>query len=164
MCVLIPEQKAIICSQEHAEAGYCDEQDVGKFILSPNATELSKNLILSEAVHLKSSQPIKYDIKNTGYYCVLTDRFTANNYDLIVEFRNAFGELPATQIPKLPFYGGITLLYFFVAAYWGFLYYQHHSDICKSLSEANKRTKFETNSVHSAGSELHNGHSDIPGR
>ncbi|PSS03783.1 membrane protein-like protein [Coniella lustricola] len=122
-------QRLIICEQQYAEAGYCDEQDVGKFILSPNATELSKNLILSEAIHLKTSQPIKYDIKNTGYYCVLTDRFTASKYELVVEFRNAFGELPATQIPKLPFYGGITLLYFFVAAYWGFLYYQHHSDI-----------------------------------
>lgn len=48
-----------------------------------------------------------------------------------MEFRNAYGELPGTQIPKLPFYGGITILYFFVAVFWGFLYYQHSSDICE---------------------------------
>lgn len=51
----------------------------------------------------------------------------------MVEFRNAYGELPGTQIPKLPFYGGITILYFFVAVFWGFLYYQHSSDICKII-------------------------------
>ena len=66
-----------------------------------------------------------------------------------VEFREAYGELPATQIPKLPFYGGITILYAVVAVYvfpfsginissslmisrfWGFLYYQHRYDIRK---------------------------------
>lgn len=124
-------QKAGICEKQYVEAGFCEEQDVGKFILSPNATDKSKSLILTQAVHLKDSQPIKYDIKNTGYYCVLTDKFTANDYTAVVEFRNAYGELPATQIPKLPFYGGITMLYALVAVFWGFLYYQHHSDICK---------------------------------
>lgn len=125
-------QKAGICEQQYVEAGFCEEQDIGKFILSPNATDKSKSLILTQAVHLKDSQPIKYDIKSTGYYCVLTDKFTANDYTAVVEFRNAYGELPATQIPKLPFYGGITILYALVAVFWGFLYYQHHSDIRKT--------------------------------
>lgn len=35
----------------------------------------------------------------------------------VVEFREAYGELPATQIPKLPFYGGITIVYALVAVY-----------------------------------------------
>lgn len=61
---------------------------------------------------------------------MLTDKYTANDYKAVVEFRNAYGELPATQIPKLPFYGGITILYALVAVFWGFLYYQHHADIC----------------------------------
>lgn len=127
-------QKAGICETKHVEAGFCEESDIGEFILSPNATEKSKNLILTKAIHLKDAAPIKYDIKNTGYYCVLTDKFTATEYSAVAEFRNAYGELPGTQIPKLPFYGGITILYFFVAVFWGFLYYQHHSDICKVLS------------------------------
>lgn len=71
-------------------------------------------------------------IKKTGYYCVLTDKFTAGEFTAVVEFRNAYGELPATQIPKLPFYGGITILYALVAVFWGFLYYQHRHDIRKS--------------------------------
>lgn len=65
---------------------------------------------------------------------MLTDKYTANDYTAVVEFRNAYGELPATQIPKLPFYGGITILYALVAVFWGFLYYQHHADICMSTT------------------------------
>ncbi|KAI3398460.1 hypothetical protein diail_9141 [Diaporthe ilicicola] len=122
-------QKVGICEEKQIEDGFCEEQDIGEFILAANATEKSKNLILTDAIHLKNAQPIKYEIKKTGYYCVLMDKYTANDYTAIVEFRNAFGELPATQIPKLPFYGGITILYALVAVFWGFLYYQHHADI-----------------------------------
>ncbi|CAN8097273.1 unnamed protein product [Discula destructiva] len=122
-------QKAGICQDQYVQDGLCAANDIGEFILSPNATDMSKNLIFTEAVHLNDSKPYNYGIKNTGYYCVLTDKFTATEYEAVVEFRNAYGELPAAQIPKLPFYGGITLLYFFVVAYWGFLYYQYHSDI-----------------------------------
>lgn len=32
-------------------------------------------------------------------------------YKAAVEFRNAYGELPAAQIAKLPFYGGLTIVY-----------------------------------------------------
>ena len=35
----------------------------------------------------------------------------------MVEFREAYGELPASQIPKLPFYGGITILYAVIVVY-----------------------------------------------
>lgn len=157
------EQKAGICEERFVEAGLCDANDIGEFILSPNATDKSKNLISTQAIHLKNASPIKYDIKNTGYYCVLTDKFTAGNYEAVVEFRNAYGELPATQIPKLPFYGGITLLYFFVAAYWGFLYYQHHSDICKFSTLLCKAMRLCLLTIpFSGGPELHNSNSDLP--
>jgi hypothetical protein len=32
-------------------------------------------------------------------------------YAAVLEFRNAYGELPASEIAKLPFYGGITIVY-----------------------------------------------------
>jgi hypothetical protein len=85
--------------------------------LAPNATEKSNNVILTKAIHLKDTQPINYPIVKTGYYCVITEPYSASKYTAVVEFRNAYGELPATQIPKLPFYGGITILYAVVLAY-----------------------------------------------
>jgi hypothetical protein len=38
-------------------------------------------------------------------------------YTAAVEFRNAYGELPAAQIAKLPFYGGITIVYAVIGVY-----------------------------------------------
>lgn len=99
--------------------------------MAQNATEKSSTLILTKAVHLHSTPPIKYSIQKTGYYCLVTEGYSVDKYRAVVEFRNAYGELSATQISKLPFYGGITILYALMAAYWGFLYYQHRHDIRK---------------------------------
>jgi len=124
------DERVGICKPPRVKQGYCNETDIGEYILAPNATELSTNVIYTKAIHLKDSKPINYAIKNTGYYCILTETYQdTDNYRAIVEFRNAFGELPATQIPKLPFYGGISILYVVVLAFWAFLYYQHRSDI-----------------------------------
>ncbi len=73
--------------------------------MAPNATEKSGNLILTKAIHLKSYASINYAIKKTGYYCVAASGYTTENFMGVVEFREAYGELPASQIPKLPFYG-----------------------------------------------------------
>lgn len=123
------QPRVIICEPHHVPEGYCTAEDVGKFVLQENATELSQNVIYNKAVHLRDVQPIMYGIKNTGYYCIITVPFKADEYSAVAEFRNAYGELAATQIPKLPFYGGITILYAVVVVFWSFLYYQHRSDI-----------------------------------
>jgi hypothetical protein len=118
-----------ICTEDAASAGLCEEADIGAFILAPNATELATNPISSEAIHLKDPKAINYPIRRTGYYCVSTYAFSDHEYDAVVEFRNAYGELPAAQIAKLPFYGGLTIVYAVLGAFWAFLYVQNRSDI-----------------------------------
>ncbi|KAI1340478.1 lung seven transmembrane receptor-domain-containing protein [Xylariaceae sp. FL0016] len=122
-------QKELICDPDNVSSGLCEESDLGEWILSPNATEKSGNLILTQAIHLKDASPINYPIKKTGYYCVAAFPYSSPDFTGVIEFREAYGELPATQIPKLPFYGGITILYAVVAVFWGFMYYQHRYDI-----------------------------------
>lgn len=130
--------KHYICNDKTIEMGYCNKTDAGQFILAANATEKSNNLILTQAVHLKDAKPINYPIKKTGYYCVGVIPYEGgDNFAAAVEFREAYGELPATQIPKLPFYGGITVLYAVVVVFWGFLYYQHRYDICRFKAPIN---------------------------
>jgi hypothetical protein len=169
-------QKTEICDPLSVESGYCNMTDIGKFILAPNATEQSDNLIYTGAVHLKEPGGLNYQIKKTGYYCVLTYPYSASSYEALVEFRNAYGELPATQIPKLPFYGGITILYALVLAYvniptreyivlttrrfWGFLYFQHRSDICKRSACLFDKASLLT--LSSGRAKLHNGNSRLP--
>ncbi|RKK91937.1 hypothetical protein BFJ68_g16072 [Fusarium oxysporum] len=124
-----PGNRLGVCGDDFVKQGYCNKTDIGKFILHPDVDKKSSSVVLTKAVHLNDAAPINYAIKKTGYYCVLTDVVNTKKYDLVVEYRNAYGELEATQIPKLPFYGGMSILYALLAAYWGFLYYQHRHDI-----------------------------------
>jgi len=123
------QDRETICSPETVAAGLCKEEEIGSFILAPNATDLWKNPIYSEAIHLKDPKAINYPIRRTGYYCVSTFAYSDHEYDAVVEFRNAYGELPAAQIAKLPFYGGLTITYAVLGAFWAFLYVQNRSDI-----------------------------------
>ncbi|GAB7357841.1 hypothetical protein MBLNU230_g0012t1 [Neophaeotheca triangularis] len=126
-----PEEILNICDQASVEANYCPEEDLGAFILSDNATETSRSRIVNQAIHLNDPPPINYPIMTTGYYCVITYPFSNDDqkYRAVVEFRNAFGELPAAQIAKLPFYAAMTLVYAFMALAWAFFYYMNRHDI-----------------------------------
>jgi hypothetical protein len=108
----------------------CNETQLGEFLLAEDAAGRAKSQLITTAVHLNDPQPLKYEIKATGYYCVATQIASGDmNYQAVVEFRNAYGELAAAQIPKLPFYGVMTLVYAVIGIFWGFLYVQNRHDI-----------------------------------
>ncbi|KAK2871982.1 hypothetical protein FQN49_002659 [Arthroderma sp. PD_2] len=122
--------KELICGPPSVEKGLCTKEDLGSFILAPNATEKAKSPLISHAVNMTDPKPIKYPVSKSGFYCVTTYPYTEDlEYHGIVTFRNAYGELPATQVPKLAFYGGLTILYALMGVFWGFLYAQHRHDI-----------------------------------
>lgn len=120
------EARTYLCDDGGVAAGICIEEQIGEFLL--NKTE-PKSQIITQAIHLKDPVPINYPIKKTGYYCVGTYGFSDTAYTAVVEFRNAFGELPAAQIAKLPFYAAITIVYAFLALGWGALYHIYRNDI-----------------------------------
>lgn len=122
-------KKAYICDDEAVKSQFCNSEHVGEYILSPNVTDGSTNPVITAVIHLKDPQPLKYPIKKTGYYCVATWAFSGDDYKAAIEFRNAYGELQAAQIAKLPFYGGLTIVYAVMGAFWGFLYVQNRHDI-----------------------------------
>ncbi|KAL8812926.1 MAG: hypothetical protein Q9200_000665 [Gallowayella weberi] len=122
-------EKEYICTQANIDKKYCNSTELGHFILSPNASD-SRNQILSTKVNLKDPQAPKYDVQKTGYYCVGSSPFSDGaTYKGKVEFRNAYGRLPAAQIAKLPFYAGITIAYAVIGIFWAFLYAQNRHDI-----------------------------------
>lgn len=118
-----------ICDSNNIARNFCTQDDLGKFILVTNGTDKARSPIVNEAVNLKDPKPINYPIRKTGYYCVSTYAFSDQDYSAVVEWRNAFGELPAAQIAKLPFYGGLTIVYAVLGCFWAFLYVQNRSDI-----------------------------------
>jgi len=123
-------ERAYICDKDNTDAGYCNSTEEGQFILANNS-DTSRSVILTQAIHLNDPPNINYKILRTGYYCVGTYGYPngGTEYKGIVEFRNAYGELPAAQIAKLPFYGAFTLVYALMGIAWGFLYYTNRHDI-----------------------------------
>ena len=104
-------QKTFVCDDGSVAADLCNQEQIGEFILSPNASDTSRNPVITKSIHLKDPEAVNYPIKKTGYYCVGTWGYSASEYSAAVEFRNAYGELQAAQIAKLPFYGGLTIVY-----------------------------------------------------
>ncbi|KAK2741108.1 hypothetical protein FQN55_008512 [Onygenales sp. PD_40] len=122
-------RKEQICDQDTIDAGLCTQEQLGAFILSEDAEGKSKSPIVSTAIHLNDPKPINYAVPRTGFYCVLTYGFSEQDYKGVVSFRNAYGELPAPQIAKLPFYGALTIVYAVIGVFWAFLYVQNRHDI-----------------------------------
>ena len=100
-----------MCDEASIAADLCKQEQAGEFILDASTSEKSKNPVITKAIHLKDPEEVNYPIKKTGYYCVGTYGFTGSDYKATVEFRNAYGELQASQIAKLPFYGALTIVY-----------------------------------------------------
>jgi len=116
-----------ICDTSAVERGLCSQEHFGEFLVN-NSTRPGS--IFTKAINLAEPKPYKYYIKETDYYCVATFGMGDQvQYSAIVEWRNAFGELNAAEYPKLPFYGGLAIVYALIGALWGFLYFQHRSDV-----------------------------------
>lgn len=99
------------------DAKFCQKDDIGSFILTSNATDVWQSPIMTKAVHLNDPDPIKYPVKKTGFYCVSTFAYSGEDFKAVVTFRNSYGELPAAQIAKLPFYGALTIVYAVIGVY-----------------------------------------------
>jgi hypothetical protein len=128
------ENKKYICDDSAVAAGLCDSNHIGTFLVSEsaNSSEVPPLYaeIITQRVNVNAPEAIRYSIKKTGYYCVSTYPSDGSlKYTGAVLFQNAFGHLAASQIPKLPFYGGAALAYLVVFALWMFSYVQHRSDI-----------------------------------
>lgn len=109
--------KDTICDAAAVDAKLCAQEDVGSFILTKNATDASQSPIISKAIHLNNPDAIKYPVPKTGFFCVSTYAYSGEDYSAVVTFRNSYGELPAAQIAKLPFYGALTIVYAVVGMY-----------------------------------------------
>lgn len=107
----------------------CNESQRGKFIL--NKKPSNNTILTSQLTHLGQTF-LNYNINNTGYYCVVTFVEEKNNkkvkYNGQITFQNAFGELSASEIPKLPAYGILTLCYAIALALFGFQFFMKRKE------------------------------------
>lgn len=107
----------------------CKESQRGKFIVN-NDTPTNNTILTLQLLHLGPAH-INYTVSKTGYYCVSTYILLDKGYHGLVNFQNAFGLLAASEIPKLPAYGILTILYGTALALYGFQFYmkRHRNQI-----------------------------------
>ncbi|ODQ64621.1 hypothetical protein NADFUDRAFT_47254 [Nadsonia fulvescens var. elongata DSM 6958] len=122
-----------ICDQNAINEKLCSEENLGTFIIPKKDSDNFKNLfapVVSKKVNLKDPNSLVYDIQKSGYYCIGTYPSSDKvKYKVVGNMQNAFGNLPASDIPKLMFYGIFALIYGVLFAFWLFAYYQNRDDI-----------------------------------
>lgn len=122
--------KKYICDDRAAALGLCNKEDIGTFLLAEHSNTSLYAPIVTQKIDLANPSAITYKIKKTGYYCVSTyPGPPSTQYEGVAVFQNAYGKLPASQIPKLPFFGILALCYLVVLALWMFSYVQNRGDI-----------------------------------
>ncbi|KAI5952013.1 hypothetical protein KGF54_005088 [Candida jiufengensis] len=105
----------------------CTDEQKGNFIVNSNST--NSTILASQLTQLGPAD-IHYPINRTGYYCVSTFSKFDNDpkYKGIINFQNAFGQLNASEIPKLPAYGILTLCYAIALALFGFQFFKKRKE------------------------------------
>ncbi|CAX43400.1 protein Ptm1 precursor, putative [Candida dubliniensis CD36] len=104
----------------------CDEKQKGKFIVNKNVT--NSTILTAQLTHLGQAN-INYPVNVTGYYCISTfSQYKETVYRGEVNFQNAFGQLSASEIPKLPAYGILAICYAIALALFGFQFFKKRKE------------------------------------
>ena len=118
-----------ICGTEGTiENGACTANEAGLFVV--NKTHKLVAPIHNEVVTVRqdASRSVSnggglamssYIVQETGYYCIVVFPAVFDNaFDATLEFKNPYGLLPATDYPKLPLYGFLSIIYLLIALGW----------------------------------------------
>lgn len=115
-------RKKYICDDIALNAGVCDESEYGSFFAKGDISNTT--IHIAKLNHLGFAN-LTYPVAKTGYYCVSTFSTRSHaKYKGFVGFQNAFGQLSASEIPKLPAYGILTLCYAVTLALYGFQFFK----------------------------------------
>lgn len=114
-------RKVYVCTQAAVDRGLCESKLLGKFLVDSDVTNTT--VYTAQLTHLGQAN-ITYLVEKTGYYCVSTYLSSHTKYRGVVNFQNAFGQLSASEIPKLPAYGILTLCYAVTLALYGFQFFK----------------------------------------
>ncbi|EJS43516.1 YHL017W [Saccharomyces arboricola H-6] len=127
-----------ICDDYALDLGLCDISSEGQFIIQDKAidpfTNEEHNLtspILTFTQQKLGTHEKTYAIKKTGYYCVTTSSFISSNskFRATVNFRNAYGQLDASEAYKLPIYAFLAIAYVLCMIVYSWLCWKHRQEL-----------------------------------
>ncbi|CDH48668.1 integral membrane protein [Lichtheimia corymbifera JMRC:FSU:9682] len=130
-------QVQYICDDYAVDNHICDAVDYGTFIVKQDPNDNSS--IFTTAFSLKKNETalpeiVLYKVDYTGYYCVAIihanlEPEEGDRFDAWIEWRLPYGNLPASDYPKLLFYGAFSIAYLAVGIAWGIQTYRFWNDI-----------------------------------
>ncbi|EXX75681.1 Ptm1p [Rhizophagus irregularis DAOM 197198w] len=124
-------KEILICDQAAIDLNFCSKSQENNFIVPINET----TSIVTHFFNLKSKDTytFNYPINKTAFYCVATSPVNNDDtqYFVTIDWQNPYGELPASEYPKLPasFYGALSLIYLVIGIVWMTLSIIHRHDI-----------------------------------
>ncbi|CAO3676360.1 unnamed protein product [Rhizopus stolonifer] len=126
-----------VCERSTISRNLCKSSQLGQFITNIPSSETNTTSIYTETLTLDGNQTeaALYKVDRTGYYCVaLTDSTLSSNqtssfFEAWVEWKFPYGELPATDYPKLLLYGVFAIVYLAVGLFWLVQSFRYWSDI-----------------------------------
>lgn len=123
--------RSYICDDILINQGLCTEDQRFQFLYNDNSTSFApiKTDILTDL----GTNDFSYIVPETGYYCIAAYNppydGVVNNFDMIVNFHNAFGNLPASEIPLLSLYGLLAVIYAVCLCVYLFPIFKHRSEL-----------------------------------
>ncbi|AOA63234.1 uncharacterized protein PAS_chr3_1095 [Komagataella phaffii GS115] len=125
-----------VCDQEMVNIGACTEDELNNFLTGDDSDNSKSKILIIKLTDLGDND-VAYNIVNTGYYCVATyspaqastGGSMFNSYKIKVNFQNSFGSLAASEIPKLPLYGLLAVVYAVFFSVYLFHVYKHRAEL-----------------------------------
>ena len=93
-----PNYKLYVCDDKVLKMGKCNETQRFQYILMPGA-DSAKSYVMDWSSSTQK-RSFTYQVNETGYYCAFVETSGVAFY-ATVDWKNAFGKLPAWQYPKL---------------------------------------------------------------
>ncbi|KAI8391629.1 lung seven transmembrane receptor-domain-containing protein [Radiomyces spectabilis] len=113
----------------------CTNRTLGDFIVHVPAERANGTSILTSTFDMDNQTEVAlYKIEKTGYYCVavvasVNPSGNATYFESWIEWKFPYGELPASEYPKLVFYAVFALVYLAVGIFWAIQCFRHWHDI-----------------------------------
>lgn len=131
------EEYYLICDEEAIAHNMCNSTQLYQFLIEPEVydsfTDTNKTAnaeILTFHQDHAGLYEYKYKVEKSGYYCALTYSNNGNlKYNAVVNFRNAFGQLPASEVNNLALYGLLAVFYAVGCALYGFAFWKHKHEL-----------------------------------
>ena len=115
------------CDDEKINQTKCSNETKGQVILENVDSAMAPvgNYLLTA----KSTDPIQYTVTVTGMYCVEIVSENNNVQQMMIDFKNSYGNLPGSLYATIPFFTSMTVAYALICLGWFYASHIHSKEL-----------------------------------